>query len=213
MNLSPLSGFQTEQTTQVERAQLVTWQSQQTTRRTRMSSRPTTGWVRVAVVSACYLNMLFAIKTAWLGQGRNERCAVSRKQLTVGWYGVADTVGPWVCACKWFLVLTHTHTHTRMDQCGENFMDRWGDLMERCGDNYMYRWRDFRDRCGENFMYRWGDIYVPMWRELYVPMKRLLWTDVERICLYRWGDFYGTMLRGLYGPMGRALWTVSNYRL
>ena len=54
------------QTTQAERAELVTWQSQQTTIRTRLSSRPTSGW-QVKVVSACCLNVLSAVNTAWLG--------------------------------------------------------------------------------------------------------------------------------------------------
>jgi len=43
------------------------------------------------VVSACYLKMLLAVKTAWLGYGRIEQCAVSRQQHSVGWYNVVDT--------------------------------------------------------------------------------------------------------------------------
>ena len=69
------------------REKLVTWQSQQTTRHTRMAYVGTAA----EVVSACYLNMLLAVKTAWLGYGRIEHCAVSRKQHSVGWYNVADT--------------------------------------------------------------------------------------------------------------------------
>ena len=69
---------------QVERVKLVTWQPQQTTRRTSWAE----GLHRAAVVSACYLNVLLAVKTEWLGHGRKERCAVFRQQHIVGWYNV-----------------------------------------------------------------------------------------------------------------------------
>ena len=37
-----------------------------------------------------WTRVIIAIKTAWLGYGRNERCVVSRKQHSVSWYNVVD---------------------------------------------------------------------------------------------------------------------------
>ena len=83
---------------QVERAKLVTWQSQQTTRRKRLHR------AAVEVVSACYLNVLLAVKTAWLGHGRKERCAIFRQQHNAGWCNVYTGIFFTIELCECCLV-------------------------------------------------------------------------------------------------------------
>ena len=60
----------TEQTTQVERANVVTWQSKQTTRRTRLSSKPMSEWQSMLCLhdiwTCCWLYKLHDLdRTDW----------------------------------------------------------------------------------------------------------------------------------------------------
>jgi len=70
--------------------------------------------VAVEAVSACYLIVL-AVKTAGLEHGRNELCAVSRKQHKVVWYNMLLTPDFFIdfftrLSCASSFVLLHQRT-------------------------------------------------------------------------------------------------------
>ena len=61
-----------------------------------------TSGLQSQVVAACYLNVLLAIQTAWLGFGQDQRCTVSKKQLNMQccWQDFLHDWVVWVLSCR-----------------------------------------------------------------------------------------------------------------